>query len=156
MLFFDFFVNKILGNYLKDEQQLSNLLEMVYRRYLWHLVSTRNLQKIYNRRANFLSAVIPIYSAVLTFFLTTNLFDLFLDRNKQIFSSVFLSIMGFGLTIMTILDANSKHYDKSLELSNILIALNSWLTGFNVKIFEIMHQEKKLQDLTETMIHFIQ
>lgn len=146
LLCLDFFQNIVPNKYLEDEEEIKHLLTIVYRRYIWHLTRVRKGKKIYAERANFLSSAIPIYSAILTFFLTTDLFDMVLGKNAAIFSAPFLSILGFGLTVMTILDSSWQPHEKSVELSNVLIALNSWLMDFNVAITKIIHQAKDERD----------
>jgi len=152
LLCLDFFQSKVPNSYLEDEEEIKHLLTMVYRRYIWHLTRVRKSKRIYGDRANFLSSAIPIYSAILTFFLTTDLFDMLLGKDGAMFSTPFLSIMGFGLTVMTILDSSWQPHEKSVELSNILISLNSWLMDFNVKITEIIHNDKDERDNFRSML----
>lgn len=136
---FDFF-NKSLDEYLNEKEYIKDLLSIVYRRYIWHLIRVRRLKAGYAWKANLLNLIIPLYSAVLTFFLTTDIFDIIPNQNSTISSKAFLSAGGFGLTIITILDSTWKPYQKSLELSNALIELNSWLVEFNIELLKILRE----------------
>lgn len=123
--------NQIIYEELKDSKNIQFIVEMIYRRYKFHLVNAEISCNFYRNKAKFFTYIIPIYSAILTFILTTKFNpDIFNISITSEYSNFFLSLIGLGLTILTIINSYLSPLEKALQSSNILIELEEWIMIF--------------------------
>lgn len=124
----EMFLYKLVHDNFASRGDIQQLILVIYRRYVWHLRNFRNAEKKYNNLDKKFSIFIPVYSTLLTFLLSTNIIDSFLN-NSEIEKNI-LAISSLILSIATVLNSTLRPREKEVELSNLLIKLNSWIVDF--------------------------
>jgi hypothetical protein len=109
------------------DQYLSQLLIDTYGRYDYH-VSIARKNHIFFRNSHYtLSFLIPIYSAFYTYVVSNDLVP----------SRSILGALGLFLTILTIVIAILKPYERCVSAGEILIILGNWKTDLMVDLGKI-------------------
>ena len=146
------FLYDLIKKDFKDREDTQEMILVVYRRYIWHLRCFRNAQYFYKNWDERFGIFIPIYSTILTFLLSTNIIQDLL--NNPILSRNILAILSLILSIVTVLNSTMAPHQKSVELSNILIKLNTWIIDFISGLVEKRDNregDKQMNEFLKTM-----
>ncbi len=104
---------------IPDDHRRQLLID-VAERYKFHIDLAIADSKRYGALVYSLSLLIPIYSAILTFIISSDLS----------WSKIIQGLLGLGLTILTIISNTLKPYEKYTSACNILIRFRDWRTNF--------------------------
>jgi hypothetical protein len=117
-----------------SDQYLNQLLIDTYGRYNYHLSIARKNHVFFRNSHYLLSFLIPIYSAFFTYIVSNDLLK----------SRSLLGGLGLFLTILTIILAILKPYERCIAAGDILIILCNWKTDLMIGLGKIQ------QELDET------
>ncbi len=101
-----------------NDPYASRLLSESYGRYEYHLSIAKKNHRFFRDTHYFLSFVIPIYSAVLTYVISQN----------RLASGWGAGAAGTVLTIFTILLSILRPYERCILAGQVLLALSNWKT----------------------------
>ena len=127
-------LKRLIKDGFKERKEIQQEIKMVYRRYVWHLLCFRGAKRGYAKWDKRFLIFIPVYSTVLTFLLSTNIIDSFLN-NSEVENNI-LAVLSLILSIVTVVNSTIKPHEKSVELSNLLIKLNTWMLDFMEGLIE--------------------
>jgi hypothetical protein len=125
---------------IPDDHRRQLLID-VAERYKFHLDLVISNSKFYGTLVYSLSLLIPIYSAILTFIISS---DLSWPKTIQ-------GLLGLGLTILTIISNSLKPYEKYITACNILIRFRDWRMNFIESFKKVdLSSEDALYELLKT------